>query len=185
MRYDRTVVAYHGCDVTVAQKLIEGEAFRKSENRYDWLGTGVYFWEYGPDRAYRFAQDQKVRGIVTTPAVVGAVLQLGTCFDLLDTRFTNDLAEAYALWASAMETLGKRLPVNKGGTPDMKLRNRDCAVLNWYLDQTAKEGVEYDTVRGCFTEGGPAFEGSGIQIESHIQIAVRRTRCILGVFRPY
>ncbi len=46
MRYDRTVLAYHGCDAAVAERLLRGEPFRKSENDYDWLGAGVYFWEY-------------------------------------------------------------------------------------------------------------------------------------------
>ncbi len=79
---------------------------------------------------------------------------------------------------------GKPIPCNGGGIPDHKLRHLDCAVLNWYLDLTAREGTEYQTVRCGFTEGKPAFEGSGIYQESHIQIAVRDPRCIIGVFRP-
>lgn len=184
MRYDRTVIAYHGCDAEVAKKLIDGAAFQKSRNRYDWLGTGIYFWEFGPDRAFRFAEDQKERGLVKDPAVVGAVIQLGQCFDLMDTRFTKDLGEAYAIWAAAMKAMNKKLPVNKGDTPVKKLRYLDCAVLNWYFSEVAKDGVEYDTVRGCFTEGGPAFSGSGIQKESHVQLAVRNPNCVIGVFRP-
>ena len=35
-------------------------------------------------------------GKVKTPAVAGAILQLGECFDLMDTRFTRDLAKAYS-----------------------------------------------------------------------------------------
>lgn len=47
MKYDRTVLAYHGCDVQVAERLLRGEQFKKSQNDHDWLGEGVYFWEYG------------------------------------------------------------------------------------------------------------------------------------------
>ena len=77
------------------------------------------------------------------------------------------------------------MPVNQGPVPDMKLRKLDCAMLNWYLTMAEqKEDIQYDTVRGCFPEGGPVFTGSGISRESHIQIAVRNPDCILGVFRP-
>jgi hypothetical protein len=31
----------------------------------------------------------------------------------------------------------------------------------------------FDTSRGIFTEGGPAFEGAGIQKKNHIQICIR------------
>ena len=45
--YDRTIIAYHGCDRAVAERLLEGHRFTPSQNDYDWLGRGIYFWEYG------------------------------------------------------------------------------------------------------------------------------------------
>lgn len=42
----------------------------------------------------------------------------------------------------------------------------------------------FDTVRGVFTEGGPAFEGAGIQLKSHIQVCIRNLNCIKGFFIP-
>ena len=95
MRHDRVVLAYHGCDAAVAERLLAGEPFHRSENDYDWLGAGVYFWEYGADRALQFARDQQRRGKVAEPAVVGALVQLGNCFDLMDTVYTEDLAAAF------------------------------------------------------------------------------------------
>jgi hypothetical protein len=95
MRYDRTIIAYHGCDAEIAERLLRGEPFKKSQNDYDWLGEGIYFWEYRADRALRFAHDQKRRGKLETPAIVGALVQLGRCFDLMDTRFTNELSFAF------------------------------------------------------------------------------------------
>lgn len=64
MKYDRTVIAYHGCDVETAERLLHGEPFKESQNDYDWLGEGIYFWEYGADRALQFAHDQQRRGKV-------------------------------------------------------------------------------------------------------------------------
>ena len=182
MRYDRTVIAYHGCDAVVAERLLRGEPFHRSENDYDWLGAGVYFWEYGADRALRFARDQQRRGRVTEPAVVGALVQLGNCFDLMDTRFTAELALAYEQLHAARA--GAPLPINAGATPDHKLRRLDCWILNTYFASRRHSGDGFDTVRCGFTEGPRAFPGSGIFQESHIQIAVRNPACILGVFRP-
>ena len=51
VEYNRTIIAYHGCDTATAEQLLAGGSFQKSENKYDWLGEGIYFWEFGPDRA--------------------------------------------------------------------------------------------------------------------------------------
>jgi hypothetical protein len=178
------VIAYHGCDAEVAERLLRGEQFQRSQNDYDWLGEGVYFWEYGADRALEFAHDQKRRGKLRTPAVVGALVQLGTCFDLMDTRFTKELPVAFRMLKRSRAETGEPLPINEGRPPDKLLRRRDCAVLNYYLQRLQERGKPYDTVRCGFVEGPPAYEGSGIQCQSHVQIAVRNDACILGVFRP-
>jgi hypothetical protein len=185
MRYDRIVIGYHGCDAATAELLLRGEPFKPSMNDYDWLGRGIYFWEYGPDRALRFAQEQQRRGKVRTAAVVGALIQLGNCFDLMDTRFTQDLEQAYPGLEALLRRQGKALPENGGGPPDHKLRRRDCAVMNWYLQAVEdQQGIRYDTVRCGFVEGRPLYEGAGIYRESHVQLAVRTPAAIVGVFRP-
>lgn len=184
MRYDRTVIGYHGCDESIAERLLRGEAFVPSRNDYDWLGPGVYFWEYGAARAMRFAVEQQKHGKVSVPAVVGAVLQLGLCFDLMDVRYTEDLATAYERWAKSLVARGTAPPVNAGSAPDHKLRRLDCAVLSWYLDQTVAAGIPFDSVRAGFVEGGAVYPGAGFHRETHIQLAVRNPACILGVFRP-
>jgi hypothetical protein len=130
MRYDRTVIAYHGCDAQVVDRLLAGEPFRKSRNDFDWLGEGVYFWEYGFDRALQFAEEQRKRGKVERPAVVGALLQLGNCFDLIVTRCTNELRRFFPSFRASYDRNGWSLPHNSGATRDRLLRRRDCAVIN-------------------------------------------------------
>lgn len=39
-----------------------------------------------------------------------------------------------------------------------------------------------DTVKGVFTEGTPLYEGSGFREKTHIQIVVRDSQCIKGLF---
>jgi ribulose-5-phosphate 4-epimerase/fuculose-1-phosphate aldolase len=48
-----------------------------SQNSYDWLGHGIYFWESNLQRAYEFAEEQKNRGKIKDVAVIGAVIDLG------------------------------------------------------------------------------------------------------------
>ena len=184
MHYDRTIIAYHGCDAHVAARLLAGEPFKPSENDYDWLGRGIYFWEYGCDRAIRFAERQKELGKVATPAVVGALVQLGRCFDLMDTRFTQELGEAFQVFEKTMTTLGHTLPENRGKTPERKARKLDCAVLNFWLKVLDDKMLAYDTVRCAFWEGQVVYPSAGFHQESHIQLAVRNPACVLGVFRP-
>lgn len=183
--YDRLVLGYHGCDADVAEKLINGDPFKASTNDYDWLGHGSYFWEYGPDRALRFAKDQQRRGKVRTPAVVGALISLGHCFDLMDTHATAELRVAGQQLLDFYAELGVPAPKNRGGPPDDRLRHFDCAMVNVYLKAQEEADAPYDTVRCAFHEGEPVVEGSAIFQESHIQLVVRRPGCIRGVFRPY
>ena len=52
LSYQRTIFGFHGCDRRVADSVLAGKAkLTASSNAYDWLGTGIYFWEHGPARA--------------------------------------------------------------------------------------------------------------------------------------
>jgi hypothetical protein len=158
MEYARTIIGYHGCTAQDARKLLGGTDFRASQNNYDWLGHGIYFWEYGPHRARRWIESElRRKSKRAKPAVIGAVIQLGRYFDLLDTRFTKNLADAYPSFADAIDVAGAQLPTNSGSKPDRNLRRLDCAVINWYLSQAEAEGTRYQTVRGCFIEGSEAY----------------------------
>jgi hypothetical protein len=178
--YQRTIIAYHGCDESVVKRVLwNGEPLSKSENEYDWLGYGIYFWEFGPERALEWAFEQKKRNPkrIKKPAVLGAVIQLGNCFDLLDTRNTALLESIYDGY---IVKAPEPLPQNRG-----LLHNLDCAVLNYGLPKLeAGYGAAFQTVRGVFQEGQPAFTGSDIRRKSHIQVAVRDPACILGYFKP-
>ena len=72
----------------------------------------------------------------------------------------------------------------KGVAEDKVLRFLDCAVIKFSLDKLAELDTVYHTVRGVFVEGGEAFPGAGIRLKSHVQVAIREPRCILGFFRP-
>ena len=189
--YQRTIVGYHGCDAEVATNVLcNGASLSLSENDYDWLGKGVYFWEQGPQRAMDWAWTTSKREPhkIRTPAVLGAYIHLGQCFDLLDIANTRMLGDMYEEFFADAAKHGKPIPANQPvpGTSgaDNVLRRLDCAVINLSLDHLAKAGRSYQTVRGVFTEGKPAYPGAGIMLKSHIQVAVRDPICILGFFKP-
>ena len=183
------VIGYHGCDEQVAHDILLGKkTLESSKNKYDWLGAGIYFWEHGPQRSLEWAtQRSKTAAAIKKPSVVGAYIQLGNCFDLLDTRYTKILGDAYPKFADTLTRKGVPIPKNVPAADtslDHILRFLDCAMVNWCLDELQKGGIEFHTVRCVFMEGEAVFPGSKIMRKSHIQIAVRDPNCILGYFRP-
>lgn len=131
----------------------------------------------------------QARKNVKNPTVVGAIIHLGNCFDLLDRKATKLLSEVYPDFLELMRKQGKELPKNESLNPDDRdflLRRLDCSVLNWALGNLDQnhDNPAYDSVRSLFQEDEPAFVGSAIKLKSHIQIAVRNPSCILGYFRP-
>jgi hypothetical protein len=183
--FARIVIGYHGCAEAFARELLLGtrpiHKWQPSTNDWDWLGHGIYFWEHSPDRARRWAEE-KYAAHGESPAVLGAVIQLGRCFDLLNEGITAVLAKNHSQLVTSYEQAGRPLPQNRGR--DWKLRELDCLVINDCLARLQAQGLEYDTVRGAFLEGAPAYPGAGFSREAHVQLAVRNPACILGVFRP-
>jgi hypothetical protein len=183
--FARIVVGYHGCTERFATELLLGRKpineWQPSTNDWDWLGHGIYFWEHAPERALRWARERH-RSRRQRPAVLGAYLQLGRCFDLLNEAITSLLGETYERLARAFAEEDRSLPRNRGR--ERKQRELDCLVINTCVDELRQWSTEYDTVRGAFLEGEPVYPGAGFSRESHIQVAVRNAACILGVFRP-
>lgn len=171
---ERIVLGYHGCDPAFAEQIVSGAIpvgkWRWSKNVWDWLGHGVYFWEYAPERA---------RSWGGKGGVVGAEIDLGQCANFADEVWTALLAQAYEKVRRQYADEGQTLPHNRGKRHDL-----DCLVVNALTEQMRLDGLFVQTVRGPFPEGDPAFPGSAIQKQSHVQIAVRDLACIRRVFRP-
>ena len=188
------VLGFHGCDKSVADKLINGDSrLKPSRNDYDWLGHGIYFWENNPQRALEYARMLKENPgrsteKVETPDVVGAIIDLGNCLNLLDSKSIQVVQKAYEGFVKASEAAGRDLPKNldPDGSGDLLLRPLDCAIIQYLhgmREETPKETPLFNTVRGMFAEGEQAYPGAGFHKRSHIQIAVRNPNCIKGYFR--
>lgn len=187
------VLGFHGCDKAIAQRVISNDAYlRESQNIHDWLGHGVYFWENSPERALEFAtflRDNPSRSLnpIKRPAVIGAVIDLGFCFDLLDYGSLQILKTSYQIFKSIWENSGRTIPQNLmvGNSNDLLLRNLDCAVFETlHKFRSDNDEQPYDSVRGVFWEGGELYPNAGFREKDHIQLCIRNPNCIKGFFYP-
>lgn len=164
--------------------MLAGEPFVASDNDYDWLGPGIYFWQANPRRALAFAAEKKARQKADwTAAVVGAVVELGLCLDLATEAGIEHTRRAYRSLDSTYGRAGLPLPKNAGGN-DLLMRRLDRAVIQTVHEIRKSAGEPaIDTVSGIFLEGSPIYEGAGFYEKTHIQICVCNPDVIKGVFR--
>jgi len=189
------ILGFHGCDEQLRDEIIskKGVLLNESNNDYDWLGGGIYFWQNDANRALKFAdflsnssphnKKQKIK----IPAVLGAVIDLGYCLDLLDSEYLELLNIGYkSLKTSETKhniTIPKNLPLKENG--DLLIRYLDCAVIeSIHQFNRDKKIEEFDSVRGVFFEGEELYPNAGFKKDNHIQIAIRNPNCIKGFFAP-
>ncbi len=194
-------IGFHGCDLSVMHDLVANpDKVKKSQEKFDWLGNGFYVWENNITRALKWAEDKQKRGKIQNPAVVGVIYQLDYCLDLTDSESIDLLPIYYDLMKDDLAKADKKPPENKDVKSDkyhdLIIRELDCAVIEYMhqkIDEQVKSDIKtmgfseykyFDTVRGIFTEGGPIFEGAGIQSKNHIQVCIRNLNCIKGFFIP-
>ncbi len=184
------VIAFHGCDQNVKEFLLSGKTPRPSRNTYDWLGSGFYCWEQNEQRAMDFAKEACTRryltvGVINKPAVIGLVVDLGRCLNLLDSKYLQLVKGSYDLVSKLYRYENLELPLNSGGHPDSPKRDLDCLVIE-NLHAIVKEAKDkpFDTVRGMFPEGNPLYDGAGFRDKNHIQICIRNQNCIKAIFDP-
>ena len=171
----RTVTGYHGCSLEAANLIVAQQTFQPSTKTYDWLGEGIYFWEYAPYRALDWATRKCARE-GGKPAVIQATIKLGRCLNLLDIEHFPGLASMYNYFA---ESQGEApLPRNtRQGAHYL-----DRAVIDAYCRAIAdRTAAPLQTVRGSFPEGEPIYPGSKILNRAHTQIAARDANCILKI----
>jgi hypothetical protein len=180
------IIGYHSCDKEVGLRLINGtDELIPSNNPWDWLGEGIYFWEDDPTRALQYSTEnaagkQRNRKAAITPFVVGAVIDLGKCLNLVEVESLSILTEAYSGLTRLMELAEQPMPQNRA-----KNRALDCAVVNFvHQSNTVNRITPYDSVRCAFPEGDPAFPGSSITDRLHIQLCIRNPELIKGYFLP-
>lgn len=159
--YHRTVIGYHGTTLGVALKLVNRiTEFTASTRDYDWLGRGIYFWEYAPRQALYFAKlrqkqlqkkpnktEQEKHRANDQLAVVASTIRLGFCLDMAEPENVEYLAAIYDSYKAAIELSGDSLPTNS-----RKYRRLDRAVFEYaykVIEET-EPGIKVDTARGIY-----------------------------------
>jgi hypothetical protein len=187
------IIGFHGCDKALRNKIVNGKTILKaSTNDYDWLGHGMYFWENNQQRALDFAKELKKNPVpgkenIKTPSVLGAVIDIGHCLDLLDTEYLQFVKQSFNALADSYKLLDLPLPVNKAlrSSKDLLLRKLDCAVIeNLHLSRSKSDLRAFDSARGVFIEGKELYPNAGFNEKNHIQICIRNINCIKGFFIP-
>ncbi|MFF7705830.1 hypothetical protein [Pseudomonas sp. NPDC007930] len=187
------VLGFHGCDRAVAETILAGNPMSPSKNDYDWLGQGIFFWENSPDRALSYATSlmryrKRGKGSVKDPYVIGAVINLGHCFNLTEEGALLELKRAYELLNMAAVAEQAPLPQNEpgfDGDPDLLKRHLDCAVFRYLHAARDELGYRpYQSIRSPFLEGRPVYPGTAFMEKTHVQVCVRDPMLIKGYFRP-
>jgi hypothetical protein len=168
-RLEQVVEVFHGTSAKRAERILAEQLMTNSENRGDWLGSGIYFWENSAARALKWATDRHP----AAPAVLRARIKLGLCLDLFDVKWFPVLNQAHKELGEAAVAAGnvKELPTNAGS-----MHNLDCAIVNWVCEHM----YNVETVRGPFFEGDRLFESSQFLDLTHIQISVRVHSNVVG-----
>lgn len=184
--YPFEVLGFHSCDKEVGIAILNGELdLKPSNNSWDWLADGIYFWEQNPFRALDYAtksaegsQFNKKR--ITTPFVLGAILELGNCLNLVAPEATSLLTETYEELEKIYQAAGEVMPKNEGAK-----RELDCAIIKAVHQANIVKGKQaYDSVRCAFNEGVEAYPNSNFTTQLHIQISIRTPELIKGYFLP-
>jgi hypothetical protein len=186
------ILGFHGCDKLTADEVISGKSELKfSENTFDWLGHGIYFWEYSADRALDYAIEvnkrNKTEGNINEPAILGALIDLGYCLDLIEFKNLSILKKSFEYFNLACDSFGIELPQNRpiGNSKDLLIRNLDCAIIEFLHESMSIVGERpYDSVKGVFIEGNDLYPQAGFKEKNHVQICIRNPNCIKGFFNP-
>lgn len=182
--YHRTIVGYHGTRLSVALDIVNRRrGFKYSRNRDDWLGHGIYFWEYAPQQAPWWAERRQRRQKWNEPiAILASMIRLGYCLDLLDPHNVTYMVESHGKLPRAEAKAGR--PITQNANHRKYL---DCAVFQ-YVYALADDDRPVDTARAVYVPTGEekrVWTRSWISNGAHIQVCVRNTSSILGTWLHY
>ncbi len=165
------VYGYHGTNTEVATTIIQ-QGFNVSSNDYDWLGTGVYFFQDAPVRAWEWAKQQHP----ANPAVIRSTIRLEDCIDLLDISWFPLIRNVYNLFVEEYRQGNRPLP--RQNPERSKAHRLDCACFNYIVEVLGQQGQIPRAIRAVFVEGEPVYPNSAIFDRAHVQIAIREVSLI-------
>lgn len=211
MSHRNLVLAYHGCDITTRDDLVAGRThLKKSNNSYDWLGSGIYFYESDMERALAHAyavnerpELQLASKAIASPAVVGVVLDVTRWLDMSTKLGLAEFETAATTYLHGLRNGGLPTPQNRAafeGDTDMLHRPFDKAVFDLIHStraiafeeaMTKRKSVDllskllpYQAIRSHFKQGNAISDSSGFFTKNHVQICLLDSSCIVSYFLP-
>ena len=180
------IIGYHSCDRDVGLSVLNGEMdLKPSNNSWDWLGPGIYFWEHDPLRSLTYAIEN-AKGAqfnsqpIEKPFVLGAIIELGNCLNLVESESLEIIAEAYIGLQKLYDVLKMPMPLNNGDN-----RSLDCEVIKFIHQANKMESQPgFQTVRSAFQQGDEVYPGASFSARHHLQVCVLDKSVIKGYFLP-
>jgi hypothetical protein len=167
------IYGYHGTTTTKARNILT-QGFRASDNDYDWLGTGIYFFQDAPMRAKQWATQQYPEN----PAVIRALIRLDNRIDLFDIAWQPVLKNLYNSFVEQYRRTNRPLPTQNSDRS--KAHRLDCAFFNFASEVIFSRGQSVESIRSAFMEGDRLFPDSAIFDLAHVQIAIRNPTLIIN-----
>jgi len=186
-----TIRAYHATTRERAEIILR-DGFLSSQNSYDWLGEGIYFFQEAPNFAVHWASEDRKEGTIEDLAIVAADIAIAGFIDLLDHEWGAVLRAAYeTLDAQGDEEFravqAKQKPFVVGS--DERLGHwLDRYVIEASVTSLADRQKTVTGIRSAFWEGPELYPNSHVMDRQHIQVAVRDPSAIrnhwLAELRP-
>jgi hypothetical protein len=168
------VYGYHGTSQAKAANILKN-GFLASDNDYDWLGTGIYFFQDAPLRAKQWATQQHP----DDPVVLQASIHLHNCIDLFDIGWQPLLKKLYNSFVEQWGLTNQPFPRQE---PERSKAHRlDCSFLNYSIQLLSGRDIIIESVRAAFMEGERLFPDSAIFDLAHVQIAIRNPNLIRSI----
>lgn len=186
---------FHATDGDAAALIRQPIDFRESTSEGDWLGRGIYFWQDAPhwpwewldqkaDRNSDFRQRLQQHG----KAVIGVLIDLADCLDLLDTYWNDVISSsvdsAHTRLADLKKALGQPMPTQDWDPEAPRWNPLDSALINFVTEDLAEElRIPFTAVRCPFIEGTPFFRGSALWTKAHVAISLREPTAIKAMWQ--
>ena len=145
------LIGHHGTSRERAETIL-AEGFTASQNSYDWLGDGVYFWQDAPLQAMEWAS----KNFGTDACVVESTIEIRDFINLLDVEWMSWLTDVHDEFLKELRRAG-RSPPNQS-----EMAHRlDRAVINFGVKILEDAGLLARGVIGAFREGRPVLHKLG------------------------
>lgn len=179
-RANYRVIGFHATTEENGLSIVR-EGFNRSHNRYDWLGTGAYFYQEAPGSAVHWAKSERHEGTTENPFIIVAEIDWDGFLDLLDVGWADVLRTTYdRLNSKAKRAFTIVQQKQKAYEPQKRALAHplDRYVLEATIRLLRGKRVHIRAVRAVFLEGKPIFEKSHLLDRAHVQIAVRDTSLV-------